>query len=140
MAEREGVVTGAPNLILRAEGAGVLVAACWAYGAVGGSWWLFAVLFLTPDLSMLGYLRGARVGALGYNLGHTYLAPLLLLAVGQGTGLATGLATVLGLIWAAHIGFDRMLGYGLKYPWAFKATHLSGGVTAASPATPSARA
>ncbi len=136
MAEREGVVTGAPNLVLRAEGVGVLVAACWAYGAVGESWWLFAVLFLAPDLSMLGYLRGTRAGALGYNLGHSYLGPLLLLAVGQGAGLATGL----GLIWAAHIGFDRMLGYGLKYPWAFKATHLSGGVTAASPATPSARA
>jgi len=136
MAEREGVVTGAPNLIRRAEGAGVLVAACWAYGAVGGSWWLFAVLFLAPDLSMLGYLRGARMGAVGYNLGHSYLGPLLLLAVGQGAGLATGL----GLIWAGHIGFDRMLGYGLKYPWAFKATHLSGVVTAALPATPSARA
>ena len=136
MTERQGTVTDAPNLILRAEGAGVLVAACWAYGAVGGSWWLFAVLFLVPDLSMLGYVRGPRAGALVYNLGHTYLAPLLLLAVGQGAGLATAL----GLIWGAHIGFDRMLGYGLKYPWAFKATHLSGGVTAASPATPSARA
>ena len=129
-----GTVTGAPNLILRAEGLGVLVAACWAYATLGGSWWVFALLFLVPDLSMLGYLRGPGAGALGYNLGHTYLAPLLLLALGHGTGWALG--TGLGLIWAAHIGFDRMLGYGLKYPWAFKATHLSGGVTASAPATP----
>ncbi len=134
----QGVVTGAPNLILRAEGLGVLAAACWAYASLDASWWLFAVLFLGPDLLMLGYARDARTGALVYNLGHSYLVPLLLLALGQGAGWPLG--TALGLIWAAHIGFDRMLGYGLKYPWAFKATHLSGGVTAASPATPSARA
>ncbi len=134
----EGVVTGAPNLILRAEGLGVLGAACWTYAVTGGSWWLFAVLFLAPDLSMLGYLRGPRVGAIGYNLGHTYLAPGLFLALGLWA--AWPLGTALGLIWAAHVGFDRMLGYGLKYPWAFKATHLSGALRAASPATPSARA
>jgi hypothetical protein len=131
----EGAVTGVPNLILRAEGLGVLVAASWAYGALGGSWWLFAVLFLAPDLSMLGYVRGPRVGALAYNLGHTYLAPLVLAALGQITGWTMG--TALGLIWAAHVGFDRMLGFGLKYPWAFKATHLSAApdVRAAAPAS-----
>ena len=133
-----GTVTGAPNLILRAEGLGVLVAACWAYAVLGASWWLFAALILAPDLSMLGYLRGPRAGALASNLGHTYLGPLLLLALGV-LGPVT-VATALGLIWAAHIGFDRLMGYGLKYPWAFKATHLSGGVTAAAPATPSAPA
>jgi hypothetical protein len=138
MTETEGAVTGAPNMILRAEGLGVLVAALWTYAVLGGSWWLFALLFLAPDLSMLGYLRGPRVGAAVYNAGHTYLGPGLLLALGLGA--AWPLGTALGLIWAAHIGFDRVLGYGLKYPWGFKATHLSGGLRAASPATPSARA
>lgn len=138
MTETQGAVTGAPNLILRAEGLAVLVAACWTYAVTGGSWWLFALLFLAPDLSMLGYAWGSRVGAIVYNLGHTYLAPGLFLALGLWA--AWPLGTALGLIWAAHVGFDRMLGYGLKYPWAFKATHLSGEVTAASPATPSARA
>ena len=133
MTESDGAVTGAPNLILRAEGLAVLVAAVWAYALAGVGWWLFLGLILAPDLAMLGYLAGPRAGAAAYNVAHTYLGPLALLALGQ----AWPLATALGLIWAAHIGADRMLGYGLKYPWAFKATHLSAAppVTAASPAS-----
>jgi hypothetical protein len=137
MTDTDGAVTGAPKLILRAEGAAVLAAALWAYGLAGGSWWLFALLLLAPDLSMLGYLRGPRVGAAAYNLGHTYLVPLGLLALGQ--VLAAPVLTGLGLIWAAHVGLDRMLGYGLKYPWGFGATHL-GALRAGAQASPSARA
>ena len=137
MTTTEGAVTGAPNLILRAEGAAVLAASVWAYALAGGGWWMFAVLLLAPDLFMLGYLRGPRLGAAAYNLGHTYLVPLGFLALGQVAG--AGLLTALGLIWAAHIGLDRMLGYGLKHPWGFKATHLTGGL-AAAPAAPAARA
>ena len=123
MEERPGVVGGAPNLILRAEGAAVLVAATWGFAAAGGNWWLFAVLFLAPDLAMLSYLRGPRFGAAAYNAVHTYLLPLALLATGH-WGEAP-LLIALGLIAAAHIGFDRTLGYGLKYARGFKATHLS---------------
>jgi len=119
-----GTVTGVPNLILRAEGLAVLVASAWAYGLVGAGWWLFAALILAPDLSMLGYLAGPRVGAAAYNVAHTYLGPLALLALGQVAALP--LLTALGLIWAAHIGVDRAMGYGLKYAWGFRATHLSG--------------
>lgn len=118
-----GTVLGAPNLILRAEGLAVLVASVWAYAALGSGWWLLAVLILAPDLSMLGYLAGARIGAALYNAAHTYVVPLALLALGQSGAVPLG--TALGLIWAAHIGMDRVLGYGLKYPWGFKATHLS---------------
>ena len=118
-----GTVLGAPNLILRAEGLAVLVASVWAYAALGSGWWLLAVLILAPDLSMLGYLGGARIGAALYNAAHTYVVPLALLALGQSGAVPLG--TALGLIWAAHIGMDRVLGYGLKYPWGFKATHLS---------------
>lgn len=118
-----GVVGGAPNLILRAEGGAVLVAAAWGFAVTGESWWLFALLFLAPDLAMLGYLSGSRLGAAAYNAAHTYLLPLTLLAAGQLAGAP--LLTSLGLIAAAHIGFDRMLGFGLKYARGFKATHLS---------------
>ena len=125
MAGSDGVVRGAPNLILRAEGLAVLVVAAWAYASTGESWWPFAGLILAPDLATLGYLRGPSVGAAVYNAAHTYLTPLGLLALGH-LGAAPAF-TAVGLIWAATIGLDRMLGYGLKYPWAFKATHLSGG-------------
>jgi hypothetical protein len=118
-------VAGAPNLLLRVEGAAVLAASLIAYGWLGGSWWVLAALFLAPDLFMLGYLRGPRVGAAVYNLGHTYAVTLTLVGLGLWAGW-TGL-TAAGLIWTAHIGFDRMLGYGLKYARGFNASHLSDG-------------
>lgn len=122
-AAMHGPVVGAPNLILRAEGAAELAVATLAYGWIGGSWWLFAALFLAPDLFMLGYLRGPRLGAAVYNLGHSTALALPVAALGLAAGWP-GVAA-LGLIWTAHIGFDRMLGYGLKYAGGFRATHLS---------------
>lgn len=116
-----GAVLGAPRALLRLEGALTLVAALAAYAALGGSWGWLAALFLWPDLSMLGYLAGPRVGAVTYNAAHSHLAPALLAAAHL---LGAPDWTVLGaLIWFAHIGFDRMLGYGLKYD-RFGATHL----------------
>jgi len=100
----------------------MLIAAAAAYGAWGSGWGLFAALFLVPDISMLGYLAGPRVGAACYNAGHSYLGPALLGAAGLGVGQP--LAVAIALIWVAHIGFDRMLGYGLKYSTAFGHTHL----------------
>ena len=117
-----GFVSAAPKVILRVEGALVLAAACAAYARFGGGWGLFALMFLTPDLSMLGYLAGRKVGAVGYNIGHSYILPTALGATG--IVLAQPLLVSLALIWIAHIGFDRMLGYGLKYPTAFGHTHL----------------
>ncbi|WP_304219059.1 DUF4260 family protein, partial [Phenylobacterium aquaticum] len=78
--------------------------------------------FLVPDLSMLGYLLGRRAGAVSYNLAHSYAGPAALGAAGiiQSQPLMTALA----LVWVAHVGFDRMLGYGLKYATGFKHTHL----------------
>jgi hypothetical protein len=90
------------------------------YRHVGESWTVFAVLFFVPDVSFAAYWGGPRLGAACYNVAHSYVGPLILAGtlVGSGTGLA------LALIWAAHIGFDRALGYGLKYPTAFSDTHL----------------
>jgi hypothetical protein len=86
-----------------------------------GSWLLFALLILAPDLSALGYLAGNRIGALSYNLAHAFIAPGILVFVGFAD---YSLATSLALIWAAHIAGDRVLGYGLKYEDGFKITHL----------------
>jgi hypothetical protein len=86
-------------------------------------WALFAFL-LAPDLSLAAHLAGPRVGAVGYNLAHTYVFPVAL-AAGCLLSEAAGLPVEIALIWAAHIGIDRVLGLGLKYPTGFKDTHLN---------------
>ena len=120
--ERAGAVNGGPRALLRLEGAALLLVASWAYCQVGGGWGWFAALFLLPDLALLAYLAGPAWGARAYNLTHTTLLPLGLLAAGwqAGSVAATGAA----LVWLAHIGLDRMLGYGLKYGSGFADTHL----------------
>lgn len=111
-----------PRFLLRVEGLAVLVGATFAYHALHGSWLLFGALFLVPDLFMIGYLFGNQVGAVTYNLVHSYTLPLAAAIVGYFT--SGPLLLNLCLIWAAHIGFDRVLGYGLKYGTGFKDTHL----------------
>ena len=111
-----------PRVLLRLEGAAVLALAVAAYRAGGGSWWAFALLLLAPDLALLGYLAGTRVGAAAYNLAHTEVLPLALLGYGLWGGHPTALS--LALIWLAHLGLDRLVGYGLKYATAPKDTHL----------------
>ena len=108
--------------LLRAEGAVFLLLAGTLYASLGYGWLLFAVLLLVPDLSMLGYLAGPRVGAAAYNLAHTYAAPALVGGLAWANGYTPGVAAA--AIWGAHIGLDRMLGYGLKLPTSFKDTHL----------------
>ncbi len=111
-----------PAWLLRFEEAGLLIAAVLLYVHFHFSWVLFGVLFLAPDLSMLGYLANPRIGAAIYNLGHFVFIPLALFAAGCAWHLP--LACAIALIWFAHIAFDRLLGYGLKYPAHFKDTHL----------------
>jgi hypothetical protein len=121
-APSEGVVRGAPKALLRIEGAAVLAAAVGLYAWRGDGWMLFSILFLAPDVAMLGYLAGRGWGAAVYNAGHSYVLPLALAFAGE--ALSAPLPLALGLIWIAHIGFDRMLGYGLKYPDGFGHSHL----------------
>jgi len=111
-----------PRVLLHAEGAVVGAAAVAVYFHAGYPWWLLVALALAPDLSMLGYLAGTRVGAVTYNAVHTYALPVALAAVGWIANAE--LAVQVGLIWTMHIGIDRTLGYGLKYPTDFKDTHL----------------
>jgi hypothetical protein len=101
---------------------GVLIGSVLLYRDLARGWLLFALLFLIPDVSMLGYMAGHRAGARVYNLFHTYTAPLLLAFYGY--WLLNAIALSVALIWTAHIGFDRLLGYGLKLPSGFKDAHL----------------
>lgn len=115
-------VRGVPRTLLRLEGLAALIAAVAGYRLLGGSWGWFAALFLVPDLSMLGYLAGARTGSICYNAAHSYLGAALLGAAAY--ALHSSLLGQLALIWCAHVGFDRALGYGFKYASAFTDTHL----------------
>lgn len=117
-----GSAGGGVRTLLRLEGLAVLALSVAAYAQFGAGWGWFALLFLLPDLSFLGYLVGSRVGALAYNAAHSYAGPLVLLAAGM-LGAVPALLAI-ALVWCAHIGFDRALGYGLKYASGFGHTHL----------------
>lgn len=112
-----------PTTTLRGEGIATFGVATVAYFTLDGPLWLFLLLALAPDVSMLGFLAGPRFGSHVYNAFHTYIAPITLGAVAVWLGV-TPLSWV-ALVWAAHIGADRAVGYGLKYPTGFKHTHLS---------------
>jgi hypothetical protein len=107
---------------LRAEGFAVLAAGLAGFLFLGLPWWAFLLLLIVPDLSMLGYVRGPRVGAIAYNVAHDLATGAALV----GVGLASGSVPVaaVGAIFVAHSGMDRMMGYGLKLPSSFKDTHL----------------
>jgi hypothetical protein len=117
-----GLPPAAAVSLLRIEGLVALAAALTAYHLLDGNWWLFALLILAPDLAMLGSLRNPQFGAQLYNAAHTYSIP----AAAGGIAWLTGAHWLLpfALIWIAHIGADRALGYGLKYPGSFEQTHL----------------
>jgi hypothetical protein len=111
-----------PSILLHIEEATLLTLTLFAYQHLHYSWLLFAILFLTPDLFMLGYLVNTRLGAATYNLAHTLTLPFALLLASYLEHWR--LTTALAIIWMAHIAFDRLLAYGFKYPTHFKDTHL----------------
>ena len=115
-------VSGYPRMILMAEGAALLAVCLFAYAKLGFSWWLFAALILAPDLGMIGYLHGPKLGAQLYNAVHFTPLPIALGVAGYLAGAPLTIA--LAAIWLAHIGMDRTLGYGLKYETGFTDTHL----------------
>ena len=111
-----------PLVLVRLESAAILVLSLYLYGKVGESWILFAVLFLVPDLTIPIYFVNRKAGSAAYNLVHFYAWPALLVGIAVADG--NDLVLSLGLIWFAHIGADRTLGLGLKYPIDFKQTHI----------------
>jgi hypothetical protein len=116
-----GVLTR-PKILLQIEGGLELVLSLIFYQYLHANWILFVVLLLVPDLAMLGYLGGIKIGTICYNLIHTFAGPFLLIGYAYLTELLWLLPYA--LIWTAHIGLDRMLGFGLKYPTEFRDTHL----------------
>jgi cellulose synthase/poly-beta-1,6-N-acetylglucosamine synthase-like glycosyltransferase len=111
-----------PKLLIHLEGSAVLLVSIYFYYLTGFGWLLFILLLFAPDLSMLGYLINNRIGAVVYNIFHTYLSPLIFIALSILFSIQLLLA--IGVIWTAHIGMDRTVGYGLKYHTNFKDTHL----------------
>ncbi len=111
-----------PKPLLHIEGGCVVVVSCILYQQVHGHWSWFLILLLVPDLSMLGYLINKRLGAVCYNFVHTYSVPLLFFIVSR--LLHNQSWDWVLLIWIAHIGLDRAIGYGLKYPTGFRDMHL----------------
>jgi hypothetical protein len=111
-----------PKTLLHLEGAAFFFGAIALYASQGASGVMFVLLLLAPDLSALGYLVNPRVGSLTYDAVHTYVMPVALAALALAGQWPLGVQ--LALIWFAHISMDRMVGYGLKYPTAFKDSHL----------------
>jgi len=111
-----------PGVLLRAEGAALFVLSLFLYHFAGAGWGTFLLLFLWPDLFMLGYIWNARIGASVYNLVHTEILPMALAGFAFSGHRLPWLSFT--MIWLAHIGLDRALAFGLKYPTAFKDTHL----------------
>jgi hypothetical protein len=118
-------VGAAPDLVrplLRLEGLAMFIAGLIAYDRLGGDWlWLVPAL-LVPDLSAIGYLAGPVVGSVVYDLVHNWALGLAVLGLGLWVGVP--LVTLAGVILIAHVGMDRVAGYGLKHPSGFKDTHL----------------
>jgi Domain of unknown function (DUF4260) len=120
--EAAGAVTGGARTLLRLEGLTLFAGMTLLYAVWDGSWWVYAILFLAPDLSFLGYFAGPRTGAIIYNAAHSYMAPVALMTTGF--AMSSPLVLSIAMIWLAHIGIDRALGYGLKYSLGFGFTHL----------------
>ena len=115
-------VPGSPRILLRIEGLTVLIGAVALYAHLGGNWLVFALLLFAPDLSMIGYVANPRIGSVVYNAAHFYTLPALVLGLSFAASVPAGV--LVALIWLAHIGMDRTLGFGLKYPTEFKDTHF----------------
>ena len=110
------------KVLLHLEGLAVLISSVCLYASNGFSWLLFILLLFVPDLGMVGYMIDKRIGAVIYNIVHTYIFSILLILIGF--LLSSDIFLDIGLISAAHIGMDRTCGFGLKYPSDFKDTHM----------------
>ncbi|MGR5288678.1 DUF4260 domain-containing protein [Vibrio maritimus] len=115
-------VEGKVRTVLRLEGLCILGAAVFLFAQLSGDWKLFAWLFFVPDLALLAYLFSPKVGAFTYNCSHSFIGAAVLLI--SSVLVANNTVLSVSIIWFAHIGFDRALGYGLKYGSDFHKTHL----------------
>lgn len=111
-----------PALLLRLESAAILIGAIALYADAGWSWLVFVGLLIAPDISLLALAVNDRLGAVLYDVVHNYSLPV---ALGVVSLLAdASLGVQIATVWIAHIGMDRLIGYGLRYPSNSKETHL----------------
>ncbi len=122
LARRRGTDVRGTDLVLRVEAIAIFVAGVLLFLQLNGSALWLLPLLLAPDLSMVGYLGGPRLGALTYNAAHNLATALIVLGAGWFVALAP--VALAGAILIAHVGMDRSLGYGLKLPTDFRDTHL----------------
>ena len=112
-----------PKILLRMEGLTVFTVSLYFYSYLDYSWLVFIILLFAPDLAALGYIKNVHVGSIIYNLFHTYTMPTAMMFISL--FFKSDVIFMLSLIWIAHIGMDRIFGYGLKYPTTFQDTHLN---------------
>ena len=110
-----------PTLI-KLESLALFVLGIFLFSTLEVAWWWFLVLLLTPDLSMIGYVAGSKIGAALYNVVHHKGVGIGIYILGA--PMSSQLAMLIGVILFAHSAFDRIFGYGLKYTDAFQHTHL----------------
>ncbi len=118
----DGVVNSRPRTWLRLDGGALLTSSIALFDVTLQQWWIYPTSFFVPDIFMIGYLRNSTVGVFVYNAGHSYFLPSLVVLAGWHHALTSAC----GLIWLGHVGFDRLMGYGLKYDSGFTSTHLGG--------------
>lgn len=118
----QGSVNGGPQIILRIEGLLVLIAGAFGFSSLDYGWSIYFLYFLVPDISFVGYLFGSKAGAAFYNAAHSYALPIGVLLIGS--HISEPMLLAASFIWLSHVGFDRALGFGLKYSKGFGFTHL----------------
>jgi Domain of unknown function (DUF4260) len=106
----------------RAESLVIFASSTYLYFSLDFSLVGYILLLFVFDISMLGYIKNPAFGAYTYNAVHSLAAPLILITISY----ALDVRVLLGasLLWLAHIGLDRTLGYGLKLSSGFTDTHL----------------
>ncbi len=117
-----GAVVEWPRIWLRLEGLAAFIAGSWVFLALGGGIVWLVILLVLVDLSMAGYLIGSHPGAILYNVAHNWFTALVVIGLGAAVN-AEGLVAF-GFVLVAHVGLDRLLGFGLKYAPSFSDTHL----------------
>ncbi len=110
------------NTILKLEEAALFLLCIFLFSQLGFAWWWFPALLLLPDIGMIGYVLSPKVGAFTYNLLHHRLVASIVAVYALTYGNAYW--KLAAIILFAHISFDRLLGYGLKYTDSFHNTHL----------------
>jgi hypothetical protein len=108
--------------LLRLEEFALFLFSVYLFSLLNFPWWYFPLLLFVPDLSMLGYLGGPKIGAVVYNFVHHRGLALAYYVVGA--LLAIPVLSLAGVIILAHSSLDRAVGYGLKLSDSFNSTHL----------------